>query len=105
MRKSHSNALVVLQPLVVGPDSAVHQSKDEALEGKHGVVHQDSLQRLVPLCLASGQLLKVRLLTGQAGNAKDQVKLCELVVVLDLFRIRNEFLVDTKESGLVENRK
>jgi len=63
VRQPNGNALVMLQSFVVGPDGAVHHGKQQALEGDHGVIHEDGVQRSLPLHLASRNLLKVRMLT------------------------------------------
>ncbi len=93
----------MLKPLVIGPDGAVDKRKRETLQGHHRIVHEDCLQGSLPLLFAGGDLIEVRLVAGQRGDGENQVKLRQLVIVLDLLRVGDKFLVYAKESGLVEH--
>lgn len=105
VRQTNSNALVVLEPLVVSPNGAVHESKQQALKRHHGIIHENRLEGPLPLLLTRRDLLEIWLFTRQRGDRKDQVQLRKLVVVLDLIRVRHKLLVDAKKSRLVEDRE
>ena len=101
MGEADGDGLVVLHALVVGAHGAVDEGEDQALQRVHGVVHEDGLERAVPLLLAHGDLLQVGLLARQGGDAEHQVQLSQLVVVLHLVGIGHELFVDAQEVGLV----
>src|SRR6266699_5160395 len=105
MRQANSNAFVVLQPLIISPDGAVDQSQDQALEGIHGVVHQDSIQGPLPLEFTSRDLVEIGLFTRQGSDAEHKVELRKFVAILHLVRAGNEFFVDAEKSRLVEDGK
>ena len=102
VREDDGDSLVVLKPLVVCANGAVHEGQDEALKGDDGVVHGDGLEGALPLLLADGNLLEVRELAREGGDAEDKIQLGKLVVVLDLVRVGDELLVDAQEGRLVE---
>lgn len=59
VRKSDRDTLVVLKALVVGAHGAVEDGKGEALEGVHGVLHENRIECPAPLVLTSRELREI----------------------------------------------
>jgi hypothetical protein len=60
VRQANGNTLVVLKPLVVGTHGTVEKGKSKALEGVHGVLHENGVEGGLPLLLAIGKLREIR---------------------------------------------
>jgi hypothetical protein len=103
MRQADGDGFVVLKSLVIGSDCAVHQGQDQALQSDHSIVHENGIKGPLPLQLTSGDLFEIGIIGGESGNAEEEIELCELVVVFDLFRIGDELLVYFEERRLVDH--
>lgn len=73
VRKAHSNALIMLQAIIVGFDNAINQSQNETLKSHKCVVHEHVLEGCSPLVLTQGDLLMIRHITGNSSNCKHEV--------------------------------
>jgi hypothetical protein len=101
--KPDGDPLVMLEPLVICSDGAVHESQHEALHSGHGVIHDYPLDGSLPLQLAGGQLVGIGKLARQGRNAEYEIQLGEPMIALDLLRVGHELFVDSEKGGPMQN--